>query len=137
MWVVLTRGLREDYSMALNVLIVDDSSAIRMILKRVIMHSTLEVTAVSEAGDGVVALEKLSTDDVGLILCDINMPNMDGIQFLEKMRADGRFKSIPVVMITTEGSADKVTRALELGANGYIKKPFTAEQINEKVTALF
>ena len=123
--------------MPLNVLIVDDSSAIRMILRRVMTKCELPIGNVTEAGDGVEALAKMQTDDVGLVLCDINMPNMDGIEFLERVRADDTYKAVPVVMITTEGSAERVTRALELGANGYIKKPFTADQIKEKVSGLF
>lgn len=121
----------------MNVLIVDDSSAVRMILRRVVMHSELPVGSVSDACDGVEALAKMHAEQFGLVLCDVNMPNMDGIEFLEKVRADAAFQAIPIVMITTEGSAEKVTRALQLGANGYIKKPFTAEQIHEKVLSLF
>ena len=123
--------------MPMNVLIVDDSSAVRMILRRVVTHSDLPVASVSDAADGMEALEKMREGAFGLVLCDVNMPNMDGIEFLEKVRAKPEYQSIPVVMITTEGSAEKVTRALQLGANGYIKKPFTAEQIQEKVASLF
>ncbi len=121
----------------MNVLIVDDSSAVRMILRRVVMHSELAVTNVSDACDGVEALAKMHSEKFGLVLCDVNMPNMDGIEFLEKVRADHQFEAVPIIMITTEGSAERVTRALQLGANGYIKKPFTADQIQEKVASLF
>jgi two-component system chemotaxis response regulator CheY len=119
------------------VLIVDDSSAIRMILRRVVSDSQLPIENISDAGDGVQALEKLQGGNFGLVLCDINMPNMDGIAFLEKMRSDQANEEVRVVMITTEGSTDKVNRALELGANGYIKKPFTTEQIHDRVSSLF
>ena len=87
--------------------------------------------------DGNEALEKLKVEKVGLILSDINMPNMDGIEFLTRIKADAAFKSVPVLMVTTEGSQAKVMQALELGAAGYVKKPFTADQIKEKLAGLF
>ena len=91
---------------------------------------------VHEASDGNEALEKLKTEKVGLILSDINMPNMDGIEFLTRIKADEEFKSVPVIMVTTEGSQAKVMLALELGAVGYVRKPFTADQIKEKLTGI-
>jgi two-component system, chemotaxis family, chemotaxis protein CheY len=91
---------------------------------------------VHEASDGNEALEKLKTEKVGLILSDINMPNMDGIEFLTRLKADETHKSVPILMVTTEGSQAKVMLALELGAAGYVRKPFTADQIKEKLTGL-
>src|SRR5271156_6541551 len=122
--------------MALDVLIVDDSAAIRKILHRVLVQAEVPLGKVHEASDGNEALEKLKTDKVGLILSDINMPNMDGIEFLSKLKADDAFKSVPVLMVTAEGSQAKVMQALELGAAGYVKKPFTADQIKEKLTKI-
>jgi two-component system, chemotaxis family, chemotaxis protein CheY len=122
--------------MPLDVLIVDDSAAIRKILHRVLLQAEVPLGAVHEAGDGREALEKLKTVKVGLILSDINMPNMDGIEFLTLLKADATFTSVPVLMVTTEGSQAKVLQALELGANGYVRKPFTAEQIKEKLAGI-
>jgi two-component system, chemotaxis family, chemotaxis protein CheY len=122
--------------MALDILIVDDSAAIRKILQRVLLQADVNVGKVFEASDGQEALQKLSAESVGLILSDINMPNMDGIEFLAKLRAEAAWKSVPVIMITTEGSQNKVMQALQLGANGYVRKPFTAEQIKEKLAGL-
>ena len=122
--------------MALDVLIVDDSAAIRKILHRVLVQAEVPLGKVHEASDGAEALEKLKTEKVGLILSDINMPNMDGIEFLTRLKADEAFKSVPVLMVTTEGSQAKVMQALELGAAGYVKKPFTADQIKEKLRGL-
>jgi two-component system chemotaxis response regulator CheY len=122
--------------MALDVLIVDDSAAIRKILHRVLVQAEVPLGKVHEACDGVDALEKLKTEKVGLILSDINMPNMDGIEFLTKIKADEGLKAVPVVMVTTEGSQAKVMQALELGAVGYVKKPFTADQIKEKLAGI-
>lgn len=119
--------------MALDVMIVDDSAAIRKILERVLRHTDLQVGDVIEAGDGREALEKLQGRDVGLILSDINMPNMDGIEFLQRVKANDKWKGLPMIMVTTEGSQDKVLQAIQLGAAGYIRKPFTADQIKEKL----
>ncbi len=122
--------------MSLDVLIVDDSAAIRKILHRVMVQADVPLGKVLEAGDGVEALEKLKLEKVGLILSDINMPNMDGIELLTKLKADSAFKAVPIVMVTTEGSQAKVMQALELGAAGYVRKPFTAEQIKEKLEGI-
>jgi two-component system chemotaxis response regulator CheY len=122
--------------MSLDVLIVDDSAAIRKILHRVLMQAEVPLGKVLEANDGMEAIEKLKTEKVGLILSDINMPNMDGIELLGRLKADASFKSVPILMVTTEGSQAKVLQALELGANGYVRKPFTAEQIKEKLTGI-
>jgi two-component system chemotaxis response regulator CheY len=90
-----------------------------------------------EAGDGVEALEKLKSQPVQLILSDINMPNMDGIQLLAVLKSNADYKHVPVIMITTEGGEAKVMEAVQLGAAGYLRKPFTADQIKEKLTGLF
>jgi two-component system, chemotaxis family, chemotaxis protein CheY len=131
------RGLRrKERPVALDVLIVDDSAAIRKILHRVLVQAEVPLGKVLEASDGLEALEKLKTDHVGLILSDINMPNMDGIELLSKLKEDANFKTVPILMVTTEGSQAKVLQALELGAAGYVRKPFTAEQIKEKLAGL-
>jgi len=122
--------------MSLDVLIVDDSAAIRKILQRVLVQADVPLGTVCEASDGIEALERLKTIKVGLILSDINMPNMDGIALLGRLKADEAYRSIPVLMVTTEGSQAKVLQALELGAKGYVKKPFTAEQIKEKLVGV-
>lgn len=122
--------------MALDVLIVDDSAAIRKILHKVLLQTNLMLGRVHEANDGQEGLERMRTETVGLILSDINMPNMDGLEFLKALKANPAWQSIPVIMVTTEGSQDKVLQALKLGAAGYVKKPFTPEQIKEKLTGL-
>lgn len=123
--------------MAIDVLIVDDSTAIRKILQRVLGQTDLAIGEVVEAGDGVEALKVLETRNVGLILSDINMPNMDGIQLLTSVRAKPEWHNIPIIMITTEGSQEKVMEAVHLGARGYVRKPFTAEQMKEKILNCF
>ena len=123
--------------MALDVLIVDDSAAIRKILQRILLHTNVSLGTVLEAGNGVEALELLKSNKVGLILSDINMPKMDGLQLLGQLKANSDYRDVPVVMITTEGSQTKVMEAVTLGAAGYIRKPFTAEQIKEKLATIF
>jgi two-component system chemotaxis response regulator CheY len=122
--------------MPLDVLIVDDSAAIRKILHRVLVQADLALGTVSEASDGKEALDKLQAQKVGLILSDINMPNMDGIELLGSLKANDDLKAIPIIMITTEGSQDKVMQALKLGAAGYVRKPFTADQIKDKLVGI-
>lgn len=122
--------------MALDVLIVDDSAAIRKILQRVLVQAEVPLGRVYEAGDGVEALARLKEVNVGLILSDINMPNMDGLQLLGALKAQEETKSVPVIMVTTEGGSTKVMEAVNLGAAGYVRKPFTAEQIKEKLAGI-
>ena len=120
-----------------DVLIVDDSAAIRKVLRRMLQRAGLDLGVVLEAGDGVEALEKLKDRSVGLILSDINMPNMDGIRFLSILKSNDKFKHVPVIMITTETGEAKVMEALRLGASGYVRKPFTADQIKEKLAKIW
>jgi two-component system chemotaxis response regulator CheY len=122
--------------MAKDILIVDDSAAIRKILQRVLRQADVPMGDIYEAGDGVEALATLKEHNIGLVLSDINMPNMDGLQLLSQIRASPEYKDLPVLMITTEGSQAKVMEAVNLGASGYVRKPFTADQIKEKLTGI-
>lgn len=119
----------------MNVLIVDDSVAIRMILARALRRTDLPLDQVFEAGDGCAAIEILKNQKVGVILSDINMPNMDGLQFLAELKATGQSAGVPVVMISTESTQSKVMEAVRLGAKGFIKKPFEADEIRDKLSA--
>jgi len=120
----------------MDVLIVDDSAAIRKILRRVLQQAEIPIGSVYEAGDGLEAVASLKQQYVQLILSDINMPNMDGLEFLRELKGNSDWKDIPVIMITTEGSQAKVLEAVQLGAAGYVRKPFTAEQIKEKLAGI-
>lgn len=122
--------------MASDVLIVDDSAAIRKILARVLQQIEIVRGTIFEAGDGIQALEVLREHSIALVLSDINMPNMDGLEFLKKVRANDAWNNVPVLMITTEGSQEKVMEAVQAGASGYVRKPFTADQIKEKLLTL-
>jgi len=119
-----------------DVLVVDDSAAIRKILQRVLRQTGMAIRTIHEAGDGQEALEILKIQRPDLVLTDINMPKMDGVQFLAAMKASEEWRGIPVVMITTEGGETKVAEAVKLGAVGYVRKPFTADQIKEKLSGI-
>lgn len=116
-----------------NVLIVDDSSVMRKIVERSLRQAGVDLEQVSEAGNGVEALAVLSQKKVDLILCDINMPVMDGLEFVKQLPRVENAKGVPVIMITTEGSEGYVVQALSAGAKGYIRKPFTADQVKDQV----
>lgn len=117
----------------IRALIVDDSSVMRKIVERSLRQAGVNLTQVLEAGNGAEALAVLEQNQVDLILCDINMPIMDGLEFVKQLAGVSNAKDVPVVMITTEGSESHVVQALSCGARGYIRKPFTADQVKEHV----
>ncbi len=115
-----------------KVLLVDDSAVMRKIIQRNIKETGLVVDEFVEAGDGNQALDKVNDNgDLDLILLDWNMPNMSGIEFVKTLRSLNLSKRIPVVMVTTEGSDAKVSEAKESGADGYLTKPFTKDQLRD------
>jgi two-component system chemotaxis response regulator CheY len=120
----------------IRALIVDDSSVMRKIVERALRQAGLDQLVVHEAGNGTEGLELLKVKQVDLILSDINMPSMDGLEFLRQIRAQDLAPGVPVVMITTESSEEHVKQAIQSGAQGYIRKPFTAEQVKERVLPL-
>lgn len=115
--------------MAFNVLIVDDSSSMRAVIKKIIKVSGFDVGEFLEAADGQAALNVLGDSWVDLVLTDINMPKMDGLDLIREMKKDEILRSIPVVVVTTEGSEKRVQESMEIGASGYIKKPFMPKDI--------
>jgi len=122
-------------------LIVDDSVMMRKVVERALRQAGLDLTDVIQANNGLEALEALreaATAGSGfdLIFSDINMPMMDGLEFIEQRKLEGLAPGVPVVMITTEGSAPMVMRALAAGAKGYICKPFTTDQVKACVMPL-
>lgn len=120
----------------IRALIVDDSSVMRKIVERSIRQAGIDIAEVREASNGAEGLGSLKQERVDLILCDINMPVMDGLEFLRQLPTVENAKGVPVVMITTEGSESHVVQALSIGARGYIRKPFTPEQVKEHVVPL-
>ena len=125
----------------MRVLIIDDSAVMRKVIERALRQAGLELSEVLQASNGEEALQALRDDGtnaspVGLIISDINMPVMDGLQFLEARRDGNLAQGVPVVMITTEGSEPFVLRAIAAGAQSYICKPFTADQVKARVLPL-
>ena len=120
----------------IRVLIVDDSAVMRKIVERSLRQAGLDLSDVQEAANGVEALASVQRGVPDLILSDINMPAMDGLEFLKQLQTVETAKGVPVVMITTEGSEARVVEALSVGAKGYIRKPFTPEQVKERVAPL-
>ena len=120
----------------IRTLIVDDSSVMRKIVERSLRQAGLDQMVVYEACNGAEGLDVLKSKNVDLILSDINMPSMDGLEFLRQIRAQNLAQGVPVVMITTESSEEHVKQAIMAGARGYIRKPFTAEQVKDRVLPL-
>lgn len=115
--------------MSYNILIVDDSRTMRQVIKKALGLSGFKVGECLEAGNGKEALEVLSRTWVDLILSDIHMPVMDGFGLLQALKEDENWHDLPVVMITTEANEERLQQAVALGAKGYIRKPFTPENI--------
>ncbi len=121
---------------ATRVLILDDSSVMRKIVERALRQAGLDLNRVLEAGCGRDALALLEGEQVDLIVSDINMPNMDGLEFLRQLQSRSLAPGVPVVMITTESGEEHVREALAAGAQGYIRKPFTPDQVRDRVLPL-
>jgi two-component system chemotaxis response regulator CheY len=117
--------------MAKNILIVDDSSTMRKIVTRSLRQAGLDFGDIYEAGDGQEALAMLEKESIDIVLSDINMPNMNGIEFLREKSNRPAVKDIPVLMISTETGDDIIGEAKSLGAVGALKKPFTPDTVNE------
>ena len=115
-------------------LVVEDSPTMRQLI--VFALNRIRGLTVVEADDGVDALRKLGAGKLDIILTDINMPIMDGLKLVKRLRSDEQTKLIPIIIITTEGAEEDRQRALALGANSYITKPIQAPQVIAKVKEL-
>lgn len=118
--------------MAKNILIVDDSATMRKIIMRGLRQAGIENADFKEAGDGVEGMAAVEAGSFDLILSDVNMPNMNGLDFVKAISAKMPVPP-PIVMITTEGSEEIVKEAMNRGAKGYLRKPFTPEKIQEVI----
>ena len=116
-------------------LVVDDFSTMRRIVRNLLKE--LGYTNADEAEDGAIALQKLKGGGYDFVVSDWNMPNMDGLQLLQAVRADPALKHLPVLMITAEAKKENIIAAAQAGAHGYIVKPFTAATLNEKLAKIF
>ena len=115
--------------MAYRVMIVDDSPSMRAFVRRVMDLSGFEVDTCLNAGNGAQGLALLQQEAVDIILTDINMPEMNGEEFLRRIEEHDRYRSIPVVVISTDATENRMQRMMQLGAKGYISKPFSPEAL--------
>lgn len=120
--------------MAGTLLIVDDSATMRKIIMRTVRMSGLEFDSTEEAGNGAEALEKLKEQPADFVLCDINMPEMSGLEMVRKVRAEiPECANTKIIMVSTESSQELIDGVINDGANGYITKPFTPEKFHDKL----
>ncbi|MFW5876934.1 MAG: response regulator [Myxococcota bacterium] len=115
-------------------LVVEDSPMMRQLL--VFALHRIKNLQVTEAEDGVDGLRKLTNEKFDMVITDINMPIMDGLKLVQRIRSDDKYKDVPIIIITTEGGSEDRQRALALGANAYITKPIQAPQVIAKVKEL-
>ena len=119
--------------MSYNVLIVDDSSIVRSVVKKSINMSGIDVSSVFEAGNGKEALDVLNKEWIDIVFADLNMPEMNGIELVEKMSEDAMLVSTPVVIISSEQRQPKIDALKERGIRAYMKKPFRPEGFKDIV----
>ena len=119
-----------------DVLIVDDSAVIRQMVKKVMDMAGLDMGTIYEASNGIEALAQLNDHPVAVMLVDINMPTMNGIQLLTRMKENERLQDIPIVIVSTEGSQERIQQLEEIGAFGYVRKPFQPEQLRDVLTPI-
>ena len=122
-----------DYT--IRILVVDDFETMRRIIKGSLKK--IGFSNIVEAEDGLGALKVLENEDIGLIMCDWNMPNMTGIEVLRKIRSDEKLKDIPFIMVTAEVQKENVIEAVKAGTSHYIVKPFTPEVLAVKIKEVF
>lgn len=123
------------FDLNMKILVVDDFSTMRKIVKNVLKQ--LGYNNIEEAEDGAQAYLKLKSNKLHFVVSDWNMPNMDGLDMLKKIRSDPELKELPVLMVTAEAEKDKVIAAIKAGVNNYIVKPFTAETLKQKMEQIF
>jgi two-component system chemotaxis response regulator CheY len=123
--------------MAHSILIVDDSATTRALIKRVISMCGIEVGRIDEAGNGKAALERLAAAPSDLVLADLNMPEMDGVEMAGRILADPRLRHIPVIVISAEPQRERLEQLKRQGIRGYLRKPFTPESIRDVITGIF
>lgn len=119
--------------MALNIMIVDDSPVMRAFIRKVMGLTGLDVGECCEAGDGEDALKSLQNRWVDLVLTDINMPRMNGEEFVRQLESDELLRTIPVIVVSTDSSDGRVQQMLALGAKGYVCKPFLPQVLRDEV----
>lgn len=115
--------------MAYNILIVDDSSLTRTVMERTVRMCGVEINEIRTAEHGQAALEVLESFWPDIVFCDINMPVMDGLQFVQAMKSSDEWHDLPIVIVSTEGSETRIDELRRTGVHGYIRKPFAPEEV--------
>jgi two-component system chemotaxis response regulator CheY len=119
----------------MKILVVDDSSTMRRIIVNTLAR--LGYKDVVQGADGVEAWDAMQNNpDIGVVITDWNMPNMNGLELVKKIRAEEKYIDVPIIMVTTEGGKAEVITALKAGVNNYIVKPFTPQVLKEKLQAV-
>jgi two-component system, chemotaxis family, chemotaxis protein CheY len=119
--------------MAYNILLVDDSNTVKSVIAKALALSGLAVGSLFKAGNGKEGLEVLRREPVHLVFADINMPIMNGVQMVDEMKADPALKAVPIVVISTEGSAVRIQDLKDKGVNAFLRKPFQPEALKKTV----
>jgi two-component system chemotaxis response regulator CheY len=122
--------------MGKSLMIVDDSATMRKIIRRTVRMSGLEFERTEEAGSGAEALEKLKAGPIDVVLCDINMPEMNGMEMVKQARQLPNCAGTIIIMVSTESAQELIVRVMAEGADGYITKPFTPERFQKRLTPL-
>lgn len=115
--------------MAFQVLIVDDSDVMRSIIRKVLLMSGIDIGTVHEAGNGAEALRIMEANWIDVVLTDINMPEMNGMEMIQRMKASGGLADLPVIVVSTEGRDTRIEEIMHVGAAGYVTKPFRPEDM--------
>ena len=116
--------------MGLKILLIDDSGVMRKLVSKALRQAGLDISSTAEAGNGQEGLDALAAQEIDVVLCDWNMPVMDGLTFVKEARKD---HDMPIIMLTTESGDDKVSAAVDAGADAYVTKPFTPEKLGERI----
>ena len=119
--------------MSFNILIVDDSETVRAVIAKTLDLAGIALNEVHQAANGKEALDVLAEEWIDLVFSDINMPIMTGVELIERMQADEAMKTVPIVVVSTEGSKTRIEDLIAKGVRAYIRKPFTPEALKEIV----
>jgi two-component system chemotaxis response regulator CheY len=120
--------------MALNILLVDDSITVRAVIAKTLQMAQIPIGTLYQAADGAEAMAVLDKEWIDLVFTDLHMPRMTGIELVERMAANNMTQTVPVVVVTSEKSRERIDQLLSRGVRAFVHKPFTPERLREVVT---